>query len=416
MVSEIKTPDNYQQTDAGIIPQDWKVICLNDCLDLLTDFEANGSFEFIAENVTVYDVENYAWYVRATDLENNSGLSKIRYVDKQTYDFLKKTKLYGGEVLITKRGEIGKVYFFQMKTAFATVAPNMYLLKLNKSVIPFYIYSFFKSEVGNRLLIEKNASSTLGAIYKDDVKSILIPLPPKPEQTSIASALSDVDDLIEYLEKLIIKKQNIKQGAMQELLTGEKRLAGFYEDWEVKKLWEITDFLNGKAHEMFISPTGNYIVVNSKFISTEGEVIKYTDYCLCPVSEGDILMVMSDVPNGRAIAKCFLVEGDNKYTINQRICALKPNRVDSWFLFFKLNRNQYYLSFDDGAKQTNLRKEDVLNCELLIPKSIEEQKAISSIILCMNAEIEILKKKLHKYKMIKQGMFQVLLTGKIRLI
>jgi len=132
-------------------------------------------------------------------------------------------------------------------------------------------------------------------------------------------------------------------------------------DWEVKKLGEIADFSNGKAHENFISDDGKYIVANSKFISSEGEVIKYSDHCFCLASIGEILMVMSDVPNGKAIAKCFLVDRNEKYTVNQRICSLRAKIVDSRFLFYKLNRNPYYLTFDDGVKQTNLRKEDVLS-------------------------------------------------------
>lgn len=214
----------FKKTEVGVLPEDWKVVCLNDCLALLTDFEANGSFESVANNVQIFDTENFAWYVRATDLENHSDLSKVKYVDKKSYKFLAKTKLYGDEVLITKRGEIGKVYFFKKRTDYATLAPNMYLLKLNEQAVPFYIYSFFKS-VGNRLLIEKNASTTLGALYKDDVKAINFPFPPtKVEQQEIAQILSDMDAEIEAFEKKLQKYKMLKQGMMQNLLTGRVRL------------------------------------------------------------------------------------------------------------------------------------------------------------------------------------------------
>lgn len=201
----------------------WEEVCLNDCLELLTDFEANGSFESVAKNVFITDKEDFAWYVRATDLENNTELTKVKYVDAKSYMFLAKTKLFGGEVLITKRGEIGKVYYFEKKTDFATVAPNMYLLKLNNKVVPYFIYVFFKS-VGNKLLIEKNASTTLGALYKNDVKSITFSIPTKEEQTKITQILSDIDREIEEIEMKIAKYNNIKQGMMQSLLTGKIRL------------------------------------------------------------------------------------------------------------------------------------------------------------------------------------------------
>ena len=89
------TNQDYNGADFGIVPEDWEFVQLNDCLDLLTDYEANGSFESIANNVNIYDTENFAWFVRATDLENRTKGKDIKYVDKETYQFLRKTKLFG---------------------------------------------------------------------------------------------------------------------------------------------------------------------------------------------------------------------------------------------------------------------------------------------------------------------------------
>jgi type I restriction enzyme S subunit len=186
------------------------------------------------------------------------------------------------------------------------------------------------------------------------------------------------------------------------------------DDWDVKELREIIDFSNGKAHENFISDDGDYIVVNSKFISTEGQVVKYSKQCFCPAPANSILMVMSDVPNGRAIAKCFLVDRNNKYTVNQRICALK-SKIDSKFLFYKIDRNPFYLSFDDGVKQTNLKKDDILDCKLSIPQDKIEQTAVAAALSDMDALIEKLEEVIEKKKNIKQGALQELLTGKSRL-
>ena len=87
----------YKRTEVGLIPEEWKIHKVKDLIDLLTDYDANGSFESVAQNVNVYDHEEYAWYVRSTDLENNSKLDKVRYVDESSYKFLKKTSLNGGE-------------------------------------------------------------------------------------------------------------------------------------------------------------------------------------------------------------------------------------------------------------------------------------------------------------------------------
>ena len=218
-------PKGTKPSELGEIPEDWKVQTVDEQLKLLTDFEANGSFESVAQNVSIKDNDGYAWYVRATDLENSSSLSKVKYVDAKSYSFLKKTSLYGDELLITKRGEIGKVYFFEMKTEHATLAPNMYLLKLNENVCGKFLYYFFKSDIGQKLLKKNNASTSLGALYKDDVKSMLIALPSElEEQTAISTILSDMDNEIQTLEQRLAKTRQIKQGMMQQLLTGRTRL------------------------------------------------------------------------------------------------------------------------------------------------------------------------------------------------
>lgn len=216
---------NYKQTEVGVIPEDWVIYSINDLLELLTDFDANGSFSSVAENVKVYDKENYAWYVRSTDLEKNTDISKVKYVDEQSYKFLKKSKLFGGELLFLKRGDIGNVYYFKEKTKKATLAPNLYLLKLNDISDSLYLYYFFKCNLGQKQLKSKNASSTLGALYKNDVKSIKTPLPPtKEEQEAIAIVLSDMDKEIEALEVKKEKYIQLKKGLAQELLTGKTRL------------------------------------------------------------------------------------------------------------------------------------------------------------------------------------------------
>lgn len=146
-------------------------------------------------------------------------------------------------------------------------------------------------------------------------------------------------------------------------------------NWKLEKLGDICEFINGKGHEKLIDEDGDYIVVNSKFVSSNGKVFKKSKSQLLPLLKNDIVMVMSDVPNGKTIAKCFKIEENNKYTLNQRVCSLRTNKIDIDFLFKQLNRNQYFLEFDNGENQTNLRKNDVLNCPILIPP-LEEQRTI----------------------------------------
>ena len=152
--------------------------------------------------------------------------------------------------------------------------------------------------------------------------------------------------------------------------------------YAVVSLEHLVDFRNGKGHEKNIVANGKYIVVNSKFISTDGQVKKYADEQICPLYMNDILMVMSDLPNGRALAKCYLVDADDKYTLNQRIGAFSVNRFDlvtTKYLYYVLNRNSQLLRYDNGADQTNLRKADILNISIAIPE-IKEQEKITEIL------------------------------------
>lgn len=425
--------DGYKQTEIGKIPKDWELLTVNDTLELLTDFEANGSFETVAKNVNLYDSSNFAWYVRATDLEKKSNLSEVKYVDKSSYVFLQKTPLYGGEVLITKRGEIGKVYYFKQQYPHATLAPNMYLLKLNTNiVIPQFVYYFFKSKVGKKLLLQKNASSTLGALYKDDVKAIHFPLPPKKEQKAIAKALSDTDELINSLEKLISKKEAIKQGTMQQLLSSKKRLSGFTGNWEVFNLEDMSKTFTkqtGFDYSSNIKPTliqrqnNGYVpfIQNKDF---EGKLINYeTDYY---VPEN----VAKKFPRILLNEKCLLISISgsigNVGVFNNiktafiggavAVVKFKDKDLLDWCMYYLLSnegQNKLVGNVKAGSHQ-NLILDDLRKIEIPIPKK-EEQQAVVQILLDIDNEIEVLKSKLSKTKAIKDGMMSELLAGKTRL-
>lgn len=146
---------------------------------------------------------------------------------------------------------------------------------------------------------------------------------------------------------------------------------------ELTTLGKSCVFFNGKAHEKSIDENGKYIVVNSKFISQEGRVVKRTKEQMFPLYKGDIVMVMSDVPNGKALAKCFIIDKDNTYSLNQRICCIRSKEFDTKYLYYQLNRHEHFLAFNNGENQTNLRKDDILACPLIKP-SMEEQKRLST--------------------------------------
>lgn len=143
---------------------------------------------------------------------------------------------------------------------------------------------------------------------------------------------------------------------------------------------EVCNFKNGKGHEKNIVEEGKYIVVNSKFVSTSGKVKKYSDQQISPLYIDEVLMVMSDLPNGKALAKCFMVDKDNTYTLNQRICALKIKNtgiIIPKYLYYIANRNKQLLKFDNGVDQTNLRKDDILTIVIPIPTLSEQERIVA---------------------------------------
>ena len=145
--------------------------------------------------------------------------------------------------------------------------------------------------------------------------------------------------------------------------------------WEQRKLLDVAYYKNGKAHENDINENGKYIVINSKFVSTDGEVRKYSNKQNEPLNKNDIAFVLSDVPNGKAIAKTFVVDKSGKYTLNQRIAGITPHyNINPKYLAITMNRNKYFLQFDDGVKQTNLSLNDMQKYENYYPTKMEQDK------------------------------------------
>lgn len=188
----------------------------------------------------------------------------------------------------------------------------------------------------------------------------------------------------------------------------EIRFKGFTDDWEQRKLGEVAKYRNGKAHENCIDDNGKYIVVNSKFVSTDGKVKKFSNMQNEELFENEIAFVLSDVPNGRAIARTFLIEKSDKYTLNQRIAGITPlNESYPYFLYILMNRHPYFLAFDDGAKQTNLSVSDVMEFEAYYPQYNEQQK-IGEYFKKLDNLITLHQRKCEKLKNMKKAMLEKL--------
>lgn len=232
------------------------------------------------------------------------------------------------------------------------------------------------------------------------------------EQRKIGALLSNLDNLITLHQRKCDETKQLKKFMLQKMFpkNGEKnpeiRFEGFTDDWEQRKLGEVAEYRNGKAHENEIDEDGEYIVVNSKFVSTNAEIRKFSNAQNEPLYENEIAFVLSDVPNGRAIARTFLVDKSGKYTLNQRIAGITPHEdTDPYYLHIRMNRNAYFLKFDDGNKQTNLSIKDVLNYEDMYP-SYKEQQKIGSYFGKLDHLITLHQRKCEKLKELKKFMLQ----------
>lgn len=325
-----------------------------------------------------------------------------------------KPLIKGPGIIVGRKGTIGAVTWSE--TDFWPI-DTTYFVEHDESIDLRWLYHELQSLGLQRM----NTASGTPGLNREEVYKLNISIPPLSEQKKIAEILESVDDEIQKTDEIITATEKLKTGLMQQLFTRgightkfkKTEVGEIPVKWSLLKLRDVVKFTNGKAHEKDIKEDGKYIVINSKFISTNGRVFKRTDKPLSPLSIGDIAMVMSDIPKGKALAKCFFVEENEKYTLNQRICSLRSTRINNWFLFFALNRNKYFLDFDNGVGQTNLRKDEVLNCPIQLPPKHEQQKIVE-MLSAVDGKVSVNKKVKGELDLLKKGLMQDLLSGKVR--
>lgn len=270
-------------------------------------------------------------------------------------------------VLIPRKGSLGNLFY--VDTPFWNVDTIFYTVIDTEQIIAKFLYYVLLNEH----LEDLNKAGGVPSLTQSTLNKIKIPVPPLPIQEEIVR-------ILDHFTELTAELQAELQARQEQYEYYNNRLLSFDDDIPKMKLNDVVTFMNGKGHEKYIEDQGAYIVVNSKFISTAGKVIKYSNSQISPLYKDMILMVMSDLPNGKALAKCFVVDADNKYTLNQRIGAFTirdKNLITTRFLYYILDRNKQLLSYDNGADQTNLRKGDILNIIIPVPPLSEQQRIVS---------------------------------------
>ena len=351
-------------------------------------------------------------WVSSSDIHEESihEFSISRYITEEAINDSATKLIPENSILLVSRVGVGKLAISKNSICTSQDFTNFTPVRDDLIFLGYYLKSRTKSLLGY------SQGMAIKGFTKDDISNLAVSIPSVTEQQKIADCLSSLDDLITAQTQKLTALKAHKKGLMQQLFPAEGetvpklRFPEFRDggEWEEKTLEQVARYENGKAHEQDIDEEGEYIVVNSKFISTEGEVKKFSHSANLLAEKDDILMVLSDIPNGRAIAKCFYVDKDDTYTVNQRICKLTAKDTVSTMLFYILDRNAYFLDFDDGVKQTNLKKDDVLNCPILLPKDKTEQQKIVDCLSSVDELITAQSQKIEALKSHKKGLMQQL--------
>lgn len=269
-----------------------------------------------------------------------------------------------GDLLVCEGGDTGRAAIWDRKEPIL-YQNALHRLRFKEGVdARFIMYNLWHKKQIGEIDHKYSKGVTILHLVKSALLSISILLPPKSTQLAIVSELDKINELIRLKKEQLKDFDNLAQSLFYEMfgdpVENEK-------GWEVKKIKDIAKYYNGVAHEQDVDKDGNFVLINAKFISSEGQIKKYTSIQRFPLLKNDIVMVLSDLPNGKSLAKCFLIDEDNKYTLNQRICCFRGFEGSSVYLKNIINRNPYLLSFDNGKGQTNLRKGDVEKIPIPLP-------------------------------------------------
>ncbi len=376
-------PQGYKQTELGIIPEDWEVTTIKQIADITTG------------NKNTQDAEEggkYPFYVRSQNVERINSYS------------------YDCEGIVTAGDGVGTGKIFHYVRGKFGLHQRAYLIYNFKDFESQYFYWYFSQYFYDRIN-QMTAKSSVDSVRKEMIEDMCILRAPIAEQRAIAEALSDVDGLIAALDKKIAKKRLLKQGAMQQLLTGKKRLPGFTDEWVEKKLGEICSIIMGQSPSSEYYNTQNRglpLIQGNADLENRQQVVRfYTSQMTKECEKGDVIFSVR-APVG-AVGKAT-----HKSCLGRGVCAIK---TDNDFLYhYLVYIENDWSSFSKGSTFDSINSDELYQLSLVLPQTKKEQQAIATILSDMDKEIADLEAQRDKYRLLKSGMMQKLLTGQIRLV
>ena len=379
----------YKQTEVGVIPEDWDVAALGDlgqCLIGLTYKPSNMK-------------DHGTLVLRSSNVHNGElAFDDCVYVDAEIPD---RIRVQDGDILVCvrngSRALIGKSAVLDLRVVGQTFGAFMSVFRTIDSAL---IFQHFNSDLIKRQISE-NIGATINQITNANLNSFKVPLPRnRSERVTIATALSDVDALLAKLDEFIAKKRDLKQAAMQQLLTGQTRLPGFSGEWEVRRLGEVLKVRHGRSQHEVAVASGSYPI-----LATGGEI-------------GRTNAFLYDKPSVLIGRKGTIDKPQYQdspfWTVDTLFYTELFNSVHPKFIYFKFLLIDWR-SYNEASGVPSLNASTIESIQIVVP-DLDEQTAIATILSDMDAELAALQARRDKTRALKQGMMQELLTGRIRLL
>ena len=419
----------YKQTNIGVMPRDWSVEAISSVADVKTGPFGSALHErdYVDDGTPIITVEHLS--------EHGIIHHNLPLISDADRSRLKSYRLRADDIVFSRVGSVDRNSLIREEEDGWLFSGRLLRIRISdNTTYPPYLSYHFHSEPFKRRVRAVAVGQTMASLNTQILKAICVVLPTTPEQRAIAEALSDVDILIESLEQLLTKKRQINKGALQELLTGKKRLHGFSEEWEMKSLGEMGKCYRGVSYNpnVDLSPFDTEItarLLRSNNVQEANVVfldMQYVDIGRVSSEQRlrprDILICMA---NGSRdlVGKAgqFLANDGFEYTFGAFMGCFRPNdqNADLDFVFYLFQTEKYRRHIGTllaGSSINNLTPGSVEGFFISVPSDKVEQTAIATILSDMDAEIVALEAKLSKTRQLKQGMMQELLTGRIRLI
>lgn len=384
----------FKDTEIGKIPEEWEVGKIGNLCSINT-----GS-----KNTEDKDDEGkYPFYVRS---------QKIEHIDTFSYDC---------EAVLTAGDGVGTGKVFHYVNGKFDVHQRVYVMNdFCQCLYPKYFYWQFSENFYSRVK-SMTAKSSVDSVRKGMIADMQIALPPFSEQRRIAKSLSNVDALIAAVEKKIEKKKLIKQGAMQQLLTGKRKLPGYKGEWVEKRLGEV-----GKLDRNSINPKLEPNKIFYEYSMPAYDIGRQPIKCLGDTMNSNRFIVKGEMLLFNKLnvrqKRIWLIDPHNDNSVcSQEFLPFTSTKVCLEYIAQLVATDWVTDAFIEKSKGTSnsqkrISPNDFLDYEISIPSDPSEQRAIASILSNMDSEITALERKRDKLKELKQGMMQQLLTGKIRLV